>query len=79
MSTVDVTNLQQVSDYSTLLLQSNLSNNVYFLDNTDTSGYVFEINAFDTSGSLPIDPTFDTLIQQNLGSVSYTHLRAHET
>ena len=49
MSTVDVTNLQQVSDYSTLLLQSNLSNNVYFLDNTDTSGYVFEINAFDTS------------------------------
>ena len=44
MSTVDVTNLQQVSDYSTLLLQSNLSNNVYFLDNTDTSGYVFEIN-----------------------------------
>jgi hypothetical protein len=67
MSTVDVTNLQQVSNYSTLLLQSNLSNNVYFLDNTDTSGYVFEINAFDTSGSLPIDPTFDTLIQQNLG------------
>ena len=52
MSVIDVSNLQQVSSYNTLLLQNNLINNVYFLNETDVSGYVFEINAFDTSGSL---------------------------
>jgi hypothetical protein len=67
MSVIDVSNLQQVSSYNTLLLQNNLINNVYFLNETDISGYVFEINAFDTSGSLTIDPTFDTQIQQGLG------------
>lgn len=67
MSVIDVSNLQQVSSYNTLLAQNNLINNVYFLNETDVSGYVFEINAFDTSGSLTIDPTFDTQIQQGLG------------
>ncbi len=67
MSVIDVSNLQQVSSYNTLLAQNNLINNVYFLNETDVSGYVFEINAFDTSGSLTVDPTFDTQIQQGLG------------
>jgi len=67
MSTIDVNSLQQVSNYNTMLLQQNLINNVYYLDIADTSGYVFEINAFDTSGTLAIDPTFDTAIQQDLG------------
>ena len=67
MSTIDVGSLQEVSNYNTLLLQTNLVNNVYFLNETDVSGYVFEINAFDTSGVLTVDPTFDTAIQQGLG------------
>ena len=67
MSTIDVNSLQQVSNYNTLLLQQSLINNVYYLDIADTSGYVFEITAFDTSGTLSLDPTFDTAIQQDLG------------
>jgi hypothetical protein len=67
MSTIDVSNLQQVDNYNTLLQKQNLINNVYFLDIADTSGYVFEITAFDTSGTLALDPTFDTTIQQDLG------------
>ena len=67
MSTIDVNSLQQVSSYNTLLLQESLINNVYYLDIADTSGYVFEITAFDTSGTLSLDPTFDTAIQQDLG------------
>lgn len=67
MSTIDVGSLQEVSNYNTLLLQANLVNNVYFLNENDVSGYVFEINAFDSSGVLSVDPTFDTAIQQGLG------------
>lgn len=67
MSTVDISNLQQVSSYSTILEKNNLTNHVYYLDVTDTSGYVFEIAVFDTSGTLGVDPTFDTAIQQDLG------------
>ena len=48
-NSIDVTSLQQVTSYNTMLLQSDLCNNIYFLDTGDTSGYVFEISSFDTS------------------------------
>jgi hypothetical protein len=67
MSTIDVTNLQDVNQYSTILQKQNLINNVYYLDVSNTSGYVFEMAVFDTSGTLQIDPTFDTTIQQDVG------------
>tara|TARA_B100001142_G_scaffold270539_1_gene276666 strand:- start:1023 stop:2282 length:1260 start_codon:yes stop_codon:yes gene_type:complete len=66
-TSIDVTSLQQVTNYNTMLLQSDLCNNIYFLDTGDTSGYVFEISSFDTSNGLVIvAPTFDTAIQQDL-------------
>lgn len=39
-------------------------NSIYFLEDTDTSGYVFEINMFDISHDIAIDPTFDSSINQ---------------
>ena len=67
-NSIDVTSLQQVTSYNTMLLQSDLCNNIYFLDTGDTSGYVFEISSFDTSNALVIvEPTFDTALQQDLG------------
>ena len=66
-TSIDVTSLQQVTNYNTMLLQSDLCNNIYFLDTGDTSGYVFEISSLDTSNELVIvAPTFDTAIQQDL-------------
>ena len=67
MSTIDVANLQDVNQYSTILQKQNIINNVYYLDVSNTSGYVFEMAVFDTSGTLQIDPTFDTTIQQDVG------------
>jgi hypothetical protein len=66
-SEIDLANLQQVTSYSTLLLQTDLTNNIYYLNESDiSSGYVFEITDFDKSVSLTVDPTFDTRIQQDL-------------
>ena len=49
------------------MLKNNITNNVYFLDVNDISGYVFEISDFDTSGTLSINPTFDSQLQVGLG------------
>lgn len=67
-TTIDVSNLQQITSYNDMLLQSDLCNNIYFLDTGDTSGYVFEVSLFDTPNGLPlVEPTFDTTLQQDLG------------
>lgn len=62
---IDSLKTDQYTNYSDLLTQR--SNNVYFLNVLDISGYVFEISSFDVSATLQHDPTFDTSIQQGFG------------
>ena len=47
------------------IIQQN--NSIYFLDDTDTSGYVFEINMFDISHDIATDPKFDSSINPVIG------------
>jgi len=62
-----VTNIANITDTDNIINQQ--SSSVYFLNaNTvDTSGYVFEINIFDASNALLIDPSFETALQQITG------------
>ena len=62
-----VLDIDDITDTDTIINQQ--SSSVYFLDaNTvDTSGYVFEINIFDASNALLIDPSFETALQQITG------------
>ena len=62
---IDSLKTNQYTNYTEILSQ--LSNNVYFLNVLDISGYVFEISSFDVSATLQQDPTFDTSIQQGFG------------
>lgn len=68
MSTV--TDIVDITDTDNIINQ--FSSSVYFLnadnlDTIDTSGYVFEINIFDTSNAVLIDPSFETALQQIAG------------
>lgn len=68
MSTVaDIVDITDTDD-----IINQYSSSVYFLnadnlDTIDTSGYVFEINIFDTSNAVLIDPSFETALQQVAG------------
>ena len=66
MSTVaDIVDISNTND----IIDQLPSSHVYFLnaDTVDTSGYVFEINIFDTSNAVLIDPSFETALQQVAG------------
>ena len=66
MSTVaDIADITDTDD----IIDQLSSSHVYFLnaDTVDTSGYVFEINIFDTSNAVLVDPSFETALQQVAG------------
>lgn len=65
---LDIDELPNFTSYNDILLRSNITNNVYYLNTADDiSGYVFEITAFDTSAVLGVSPSFDTNIQYGVG------------
>lgn len=67
MSTTNPLSLQTsaVTQFNTLETQQ--SNLMYYLDNTDGSGYVFELGEMDVSQAIAEDPSFAALIDEVVG------------